>query len=307
MEMNERKQFVLSLITQENDYQMEEAAEAERVAQQLGLDLKVLYADNDAVTQSQQLLEEIYRRSGRPDAVIVQPVGTSLGQVAHAAVSAGIGWAVLNRDAEYLDELRRANRAPVLEVTTDHVEMGRIQGRQMAALLPEGGMCLYLEGPGMSPTAQKRKQGMLETKPEKLQLRTVKCQWGRHHAVTAIDSWLRLSTSHEVKVGLVAAQSDSQAMGARDAFQAIQDAAERLRWISLPFLGCDGCKNSGEIWTDKGLLRATVRIPILSGVAIKLLSQSLMGRPVEARTTLMPESYPAIERLKGRAFEVALN
>jgi len=211
-----RNGFILSLITQENDYQAEEAAEAERVARQFGVELKVLYADNDAVTQSQQLLDKIcVHDADQPAAIIVQPVGTSLRQVAQAASSAGIGWVVLNRDADYLPGLRRVSKAPAFEVTTDHFEIGRIQGRQMAALLPEGGMALYLEGPSTNPTALRRKAGMLETKPANIQLRTIRSQWGKHHAVTAVASWLRLSTSHQIRFGLVAAQSDTLAMGAR--------------------------------------------------------------------------------------------
>jgi len=297
--MAQNNRFVLSLITRENDYQAEEATEAERVAYQLGVDLNILYAEGDAVNQSQQLLEQVYAADEkRPAGCIVQPVGTSLPQVASAACAKGIGWVVLNRDADYLPELIRMAKAPAFEVTTDHMEIGRIQGRQMAVLLPQGGMALYLEGPSGSPAVQQRKAGMLETKPANIQLCVIRSQWGRHHAAEAVASWLRLATSRQEKLGLVAAQSDTLAMGAREAIESNVPPSERARWLALPFLGCDGCRNTGQAWTDQHLLTATVHVPLLSGVAIRLLQSALRGARVEPRTLMMPESYPPIAQLK---------
>ena len=292
------KSAVLSLITDESDYQLEEAVEAERVAQQLGIRLKVIYAGGDAVTQSQQLLDFVFSKTDRPDALIVQPVGTSLAQVAKAAVTAGIGWCLLNRDMEYRDDLRALGKAPVIEVTTDHFEMGRIQGRQMAALFPDGDLALYLENPAVSTIAQQRKAGMLETKPSQMQVRAVRSMWGRHAAIEAVKGFLRLPTSHQLAVNLVVAQSDTLAMGARDAFDEIKSTEERQRWLSLPFLGVDGCNRTGKVWTDKGLLRATVRMPMLSGVALDLFNRALHGTQVEPRKLIMPESYPALGTLR---------
>jgi hypothetical protein len=51
--------FIVSLITKENDYQVEQAASAQAAAQKLGVDVQILYADNDAITQSTQLLKAI--------------------------------------------------------------------------------------------------------------------------------------------------------------------------------------------------------------------------------------------------------
>ena len=51
--------FIVSLITTENDYQLEQAAAAQAAAQKLGVDVQILYADSDAITQSTQLLKAI--------------------------------------------------------------------------------------------------------------------------------------------------------------------------------------------------------------------------------------------------------
>src|SRR3974377_748653 len=99
-----RIRFFISLMTSENDYQLEQAQSAELAARKLGIDAQIVYADNDAITQSTQILKAIQASSQeRPDAFVFEPVGgTALPQVARAAVTAGIGWAVLNKEAPYI-------------------------------------------------------------------------------------------------------------------------------------------------------------------------------------------------------------
>src|ERR1700675_2322057 len=141
--------FLVSLTTSDNDYQIEQALSAEQAAKKLGAQLSIVYADNDAINQSTQILKAIQAApDDRPDAIIFEPVGgTALPQVARAATSSGIGWAVLNRDANYITELRSSSTAPIFGVSSDHLEIGRIQGRQFAAMLPHGGSILHIQGP----------------------------------------------------------------------------------------------------------------------------------------------------------------
>ncbi len=107
--------FLVSLTTKDNDYQVEQANSAEQTARKLGVEIQILYADNDAITQSTQILKVIQAdESQRPDAVVFEPVGgTALPQVARAAASAGIGWAVLNRDASYIRRIPQPRNAPL--------------------------------------------------------------------------------------------------------------------------------------------------------------------------------------------------
>src|SRR5271154_2032049 len=100
--------FVVSLTNNENDYQQEQAAAAEKAARRLGVDLKIVQASNDSLKQSQQLLEFIQNTTGpRPDAIFFEPAGgTAFPQVARAAAAAGIGWAVLNHEVDYVSQLR---------------------------------------------------------------------------------------------------------------------------------------------------------------------------------------------------------
>src|SRR5215813_10788829 len=144
--------FLLSLTNDDNDYQIEQAAAAKKAAAKLGVELEIIHAKNDGILQSQQLLNCIQNsKQPRPDAILFEPAGsTALPQVARAAAAAGIGWVVLNRDADYIPELRRLFHVPVFAITSDHEEIGRIQGRQLSALLPNGGLVLYIQGPAES-------------------------------------------------------------------------------------------------------------------------------------------------------------
>ena len=138
-----RPRFVVSLTTTENDYQMEQSKAAEDAARKLGVDLQLLYADNDTITQSQQLLNIIQSRDSHPDGILFEPVGgTALPQVGRAAVAAGIAWVVLNREIEYIADLRRAHRVPIFTVAANHEEVGRIQAKQVSANKVRMAFCL---------------------------------------------------------------------------------------------------------------------------------------------------------------------
>lgn len=297
-----RLRVVVSLITQDNDYQVEQAAAAEEAARRLGVDVEVLYADADSIQQSQQILKYVQvAPEARPDGIIFEPVGgLALPQVGRAAVAAGISWVVLNREVEYVKQLRSAFKVPVFIVAVDNLEAGRLQGRQMAALLPNGGSVLYIQGPSDADASKLRTAGMYETKPSNIQVKTMKGNWTEASAFKAITSWLRLSTSQQSHIDVIVAQNDAMAAGAKKAFQQFSYEAEgRDRWVSLPFLGVDGVPKTGQAWVRSAVLAATVVCPPLTGTALDLLVRALQTRAFPPETTLVaPHSFPEIGSLK---------
>jgi ABC-type sugar transport system substrate-binding protein len=63
--------FLISLTTDDNDYQIEQAQSAEQAARNFGVEVQILYASNDAITQSTQLLKAVQAAENmRPDAII---------------------------------------------------------------------------------------------------------------------------------------------------------------------------------------------------------------------------------------------
>ncbi|HEU5401049.1 MAG TPA: sugar ABC transporter substrate-binding protein [Terriglobales bacterium] len=299
--MNKHR-VLLSLITESNDYQQEQASQGAIAAQRLGIALDTIFADGDAIMQSQQLLQAVQSKAVRPDAIMLEPVGTGLAVVARAAVSAGIAWIVMNREVDYLRELRTLDKAPCFEVSADHLEVGRIQGRQIAALLPHGGNVLFIQGPTNQDATRLRTAGFGETKPANIQLRTLKGHWTEASGYEAVASWLRLSTSHQASLAAVLAQNDDMAIGARRAFQENTTGEERSRLLGVPFLGCDGLPKTGQAYIAKGLLHASVFTPALTGHALEILERTLSsGRQPSERTLIAPSSIPTLDVLAKRA------
>ena len=298
--MAAKPNLVVSLLTQDNDYQVEQAVSAEEAARRLGVDLQVLYADNDSILQSQQILKYVQGEPEvRPDGIILEPVGgTGLPQVARAAAQAGIAWAVLNRELAYVGELRKSCSAPVFSVAADNQEVGRIQGRQFASLMPAGGSVLYIQGPSDTDTSKLRLAGMLETKPANVQVKTIKAQWTEASAFKAVTSWLQLSTSQTAQIDLVSAQNDAMAAGAKKAFQQVGSSEARDHWSGLRFLGVDGVPKTGQAWVKEGMLTATIITPPLAGTAVEMVVAAMRSGKFPQEVTLIePRSYPAIEVL----------
>lgn len=298
--------FLVSLITDDNDYQIEQAAAAQEAGRKLGLNIEVIYAGNDPINQSQQLLKVIQSSTTpHPDAILLEPVGgTALPHVARAAVAAGIGWVILNREGDYLTELRRNSSVPAFAVSADHQEIGRIHGQQVAAFLPEGGTALYIQGPSTSSVSRLRTRGMEQAKPKNVKLITLKGTWTEESAFNAVSSWMRLSTSQKLPIEMVVCQNDAMAMGARRALKELSGEAARDKWITLPFVGCDGLPNTGQKYVRSQFLAATIVVLPITTFAIEKLVHAIhtKSQPPELLLTA-PTSFPSVEELLAKRRE----
>jgi ribose transport system substrate-binding protein len=290
---------LVSLITADNDYQVAQAAAAVDAARRLDAEVEVLYAGNSAINQCQQLLTSIQVSSQRPDAILVEPVGTAMPQVAAAAADAGIGWGVINRDLDYVGKLRETTQSPIFDLSTDNEEVGRIQGNQFSALLKGGGCILYIEGPSTGEVARLRTAGMQSTKPGNVTPRILRGDWTEASGYNAVRSWLALGTSQQMAIRLIGCQNDAMAIGARRAFEEVLENHARQDWLSLPFSGCDGLPETGQEWVRRGLLAATVVAPPLMGLALETMTKALRsGVQPPAHTLIKPTSYPALEEIE---------
>lgn len=286
---------VVALTTRDNDYQAAQAAAAAEMASRLGITIDVIYADNDAVNQTQQLAK-IIQSDKRPSAILVQPVGTGMTQVARAAVAAKIGWGIINNEPDYLVELRGSG-LPVFSISTDQFEVGRIQGEQISALVRQGNV-LYLEGPVSSMAAQLRSKGMMTTKPDAVALKTLKGDWTERSAQRSVQSWLSLASSRQLQIQAVICQNDAMAMGARKAMGDLT-TEDREKWEQLPFTGVDGLSKTGQEWVKRGSLQATIITPLSAGTALEILAKAVhRGTMPPERTLLPPKSFPSIAELQ---------
>jgi ABC-type sugar transport system substrate-binding protein len=291
--------IVASFITEDNDFQLFQAADARQEAARLGLELEVIFAAGNAIQQIQQLFKQIHS-SQRPFALIVEPmVDEGMERVARNAIDAGIGWIVLNRRAPYLPELAsRRQKLPIGSVSTDQLEVGRLQGRQFGALLPSGGRVLYVQGPLHSSVVRERLTGLrsvLQAKP--IDLTLVDADWTAAGAEKAVGSWSRGSLAAGLRIDLVGGQNDQIAVGARKALMAHTDPERRREWAALRYTGVDGLPDGGKRMVDRGQLAATIVCPSNAGPAVGLVARFIEGGPGTPELVLPPASYPPIDRL----------
>ena len=214
--------FLLSLTNDDNDYQIEQTSAARQAASKLGVELQIVYAGNDGIVQSQQLLSSIHSTNApRPDAVIFEPAGsTAHPQVARAAAAAGIGVVSAESEADYIAELRRrfscAGVYHYFKPRRNRPHPGTATGR--AAARRRKSFSTFKAHPKVrlpnnaTPECSK-------PSPRSVQLRVLKAHWTEASAHKTVGSWLRLSTSRQAQIEAVCAQDDSMAMGARKAFE----------------------------------------------------------------------------------------
>ena len=295
--------FLVSLITKDNDYQVEQEAAARAASAELGVDTEIIYADSDPITQSTQVLKAVQSEpSLRPNGIIVEPLGaTAFPQAAQAAVDARIGWAVLSRQADYAREFGRTARTPIFSVSVDQVEVGRILARQTKALLPHGGSVLYIQGPSVSTVSKERHTGMMELLSGNVHLTTLRGRWTEESAHQSVCSWLKLMSAQKVRIDLVLAQNDVMGMGARKAFEEVVVGPERDEWLTIPIIGCDGVPKTGQAWVRAGHLTATVIVPPSADKALTMMTQALRkGAVITEHTFTAPVPFPEIEKLAPR-------
>jgi len=285
--------LVVSLTSQDQEYQALQGQDAREAGRRLGVEVEVLFAEDNAVRQIQQLFQQVHApESERPAALLVHTrVPDGLERVARNAARAGLGWFLLNRTAPYLERLRGEHPGLAIgAVTTDHAEIGHIHARQLAGLCPDRSQVLYVQGPADAPSARLRLQGLEEALLGRgFELKVVNAEWTAASAEKAVAAWLRLRTSDLFQPSAVVCQNDLMARGARTALE-----KSRPEWAGLPFLGCDGLPGSGRRDVDEGRLAGTVVIPSCAGPAVELAVKWSRGRAVPPLDTVLPPSaYPA--------------
>lgn len=289
--------FIMS-VPGETVYLRAQTAAAQAVADRLGVDLQIVSAQMDPVGQGQQLLNLVQSNGSRPNGVIVEPVSAAgLPRVAEAAVNAGVAWVLSNAHADYIGALRRKSKAPVFQISQDHMEVGRIQGRQIGAILPRGGAVLYLRGPQMSWWATKRFEGMDSTKPANVEVRNIKVLASTTDgACNAVSTWLNLTKQRPEGTQLIVSQNIDFITGARKAFDGIAHAAERAKWVSMPCTGV-GVADRSRPLVDQGELRAAVVTSLTMDKAVEMLARAMNGLQPPEHTFVEAYSYPSIESL----------
>jgi ABC-type sugar transport system substrate-binding protein len=295
-----RGRITLSLVNETNDYQLLIKADALAAAQRLGFELGIQSAQGDVIQQIKQVYEWINRPpETRPRVLMLFPVkDASLERVLRDAAHAGMLCIILNRRPDYVDTLRREfPQAWFGTVSPDQLEVGRIQGRQVRALLPGGGFFLYVMGPSVASAPQDRLAGMRET------LQGLNFDWAQVHgdwtdtiAEKAVKQWFQIMRHTDVRLQMVVAQNDAMAIGARNALEALAADLHRPALSAVALVGVDGHPDVGRRLVDEGRLAATIVQLSSGGPAVEWAAKVLdgLGPSVDVVLPLTPYPEPAL-------------
>jgi ribose transport system substrate-binding protein len=301
-----RASVALFLRTLANDYQDRLREDCLAAAGRRGYAVSVFSADNDPDRQAHQIRACLTDQSKeRPGVILVSPVReTTLLMAAYEAARAGVGWVVLNRSSEYLPELRRAfPEVPLFCVNCDQIEVGRIQGQQFKILLPTGGELLYVQGPILTSSAQRRLLGLQQIlKGTRIKMSNFSADWSLEGGELAARCWAQGFRHRELPPCVIGAQNDSMAMGARKAFMDEAEARQRPDLARIRITGCDGTPGYGQRLVGQRQLTATVVIPSVAGRAVDELTAFLERRHVPAAEVVLEVSpYPDWKTLETMA------
>lgn len=224
---------------QTNAFQIAITEAAQAKAAELGVDLTIFDANQDAATQIGQIEQCI---SQGYDAILFEPVDPDgLGAVAQEAVNSGI--VVINVVSTCTDW---ENLGISAFSGGDNTSAGEMQMQEVADLIGGSGKIAILTGPSGDSTALARHQGydnILANYPDIEVVVEADCQWDTAQAQATVESWL---TAYDLDA--IICENDGMAVGAGNAAGANS---------GIVITGIDATPDGLEAITD-GRMTATV-------------------------------------------------
>jgi ribose transport system substrate-binding protein len=234
--------------------------------------------------------------SPSPDAVVTEPASTSTMDLVLRELKGKKGLVILSAWGPSVEQSAASWGAglPLGTVSTDHSRVGEIQGRQVKALLPQGGQVLCVAGPARASAAQQRVEGLKGQVGANIEVHEISAgQWTEPDGIVAFNDWYRVAKARDPVVQVVAGGNDELALGARRACEALGNTEHRDALLKAKFLGVDACPTFGRKLVDDGTLAASVATPANTGLALELLSRYWNeGTPVPLRSFTEATPYP---------------
>jgi ABC-type sugar transport system substrate-binding protein len=293
--------IALALVDETNEFQQLLKADAEAAARKAGLELETLFT-GESLPEHLGALRRLIVAERRPAALVVMAVRDhGLDRVVREAAAAGIHFVLLNAVEDDLGAVRREFPAvSVVTVCPDEVETGRVQGRQMRALVPAGHRVLYIQGSPRSLASRQRTAGMQETTAgARFEVALAGGDWSPAFAGRTVREWLRLAVGGRRPFDLVCCQNDHMAGGVLEALAAAAEEAGKPDLARIPVAGCDGAPEIGQKMVREGRLVATVVLPRVAGPAVDEVAALLSrGEKPAPAITHAATSFPPIGELK---------
>ncbi len=295
----------------DNEYQHLQREECLRVARRYGFVVAEASGQNDADVQRRQIEECLKQPDAvRPTVLLVNPVDeVSLRDTAMMAARAGVNWVSLNRDVDYLDDLRlEFPDLLVCSVSPDQRQVGRIHGRQLQMLLPDGGDVFYVQGPPGTSTGRLRLEAtQAELAHTAVRLIVESSDWTIEGAAELAARRLRGGGRSVGSVSVVCAQNDGMAIGARSVLLDHQDACGADIPRTVRAIGCDGTPSYGRRLVGERSLIATIVIHPTTGRAIEEIALWFeRGGAAPTAITMAVSSFPSLLALRDREAQTSV-
>jgi ABC-type sugar transport system substrate-binding protein len=294
--------LALALVDESNTFQQLLRSDAETAARKAGLQVETLFTGESLADHLGALRRLIVAPERRPLALLVMAVRDhGLDKVVREAAGAGVHFVFLNAVEDDLGPIRR--EFPAVSISTvcpDEVETGRVQGRQMRALVPAGRRVLYIQGSPRSLASRQRTAGMLEaTAGAPFEVVLAGGEWSPVFAGRTVREWLRFAVGGRRPFDLVACQNDHMAGGALEALAAAAAESGQKGMGAIAVTGCDGAPDIGQAMVRDGRLVATVVLPRVAGPAVDEIAALLASgvRP-DPLITHAAVSFPPLGDLR---------
>ena len=206
---NEKYKIALIQQHQDNAFQITVSEAAQAKADELGIDLTILSANQDAATQISQIEQCVAEDF---DAILYEPVNPdALGDASKAAVDEGV--VVINIISAVTDWQDYGISAISLG---DNVTAGEAEMQHVCDLLDGKGNYAILTGPSADSGGLDRLQGyrnILENYPDMVEVVEPKdCAWDTAQAQAAVETWL---SAYDLDA--IICENDGMAVGAGNA------------------------------------------------------------------------------------------
>jgi ribose transport system substrate-binding protein/inositol transport system substrate-binding protein len=293
--------LTLALVDETNHFQQLLKGDAEAAARKAGLELETLFTGESLAEHISALRRLIVAPDRLPAALVVMAVRDhGLDRVVREAAAAGVHFVFLNAVEDDLDAIRREFPAvSVFTVCPDELETGRVQGRQLRALMPAGRRVLYIQGSPRSLASRQRTAGMQEaTAAAPFEVVLAGGDWSPAFAGRTAREWLRFAVGGRRPFDLVCCQNDHMAGGVLEALAAAAAESHTPELARIPVSGCDGAPEIGQKMVREGRLVATVVLPRVAAPAVEEVAALLAhGRKPAPVVTLAATSFPPIGEL----------
>jgi len=285
--------------------------EAKEEAEREGMALEVFDAGHNAPKQAWELVRFANQNVGKracafmiPEADAVREGGVDPTlQLTSRVLQKGVGLMTLNHGREdmILSQRSQFPDLPIALIAIDNVEFGRVQGRQLRRLVPNGGTVLCVRGNTADTACRDRSAGMKEVLRDvrDLALEEIDARWDADLAEPNVHRWVTSPIRRKTPLNAVVCQNDHMARAARTALNRAAAELGRRDLEQIPVLGGDGLPDFGRRWVGEGSLTATVCVTLPGRSAVQQLAQYWRsGTPIPAVTRLPATSFPELSALR---------